>query len=88
MPEPTTQMTGRTRRLAVGRLLGDGLWHSTSEVCHPGIGGSEGCRRLRELRLSLRKDGVFDIEKRRCLEGSQYEYRMMRTKENQWKLFK
>ena len=39
-----------TRRQNVLALLQDGEWHSTAQIGHPAIGGSEGMRRLRELR--------------------------------------
>ena len=70
-------MTSVSRRYLVRELLMDGLWHSTAEVCHPAVGGSEGCRRLRELRKSFRQEG-YDILKRRKEGSTQYEYRMVR----------
>lgn len=71
-------MNAKTRRGRVRHLLWDGMWHSTMEVCAPDVGGSEGCRRLRELRTEMRKGKTHDIIKRRCEEGSQYEYRIVR----------
>ncbi len=61
-----------TRRALVRTLLEDGLWHSTADINAPGIGGSEGTRRLRELRklglpLEMRKKAGTDM----------YEYRVM-----------
>lgn len=57
------------RRLAVLRLLADGHWHTTAEISSAEVGGSEGTRRLRELR----REG-YEIQKRR--HSDQYEYRL------------
>jgi hypothetical protein len=38
------------RQLAVLSVLKDGQWHDGPELTHPEVGGSEGLRRLRELR--------------------------------------
>ena len=61
-----------TRRALVRTLLEDGLWHSTAEICAPSIGGSEGTRRLRELR----KLGL-PVEMRKKTGTDMYEYRVM-----------
>ncbi len=61
-----------TRRALVGTLLEDGLWHDTAAINAPGIGGSEGTRRLRELR----KLGL-PVEMRKKTGSDMYEYRVM-----------
>ena len=38
------------RQQAVYDVLADGHWHDGPELTHPAAGGSEGLRRLRELR--------------------------------------
>lgn len=58
------------RRAAVLRLLLDGHWHGTHEISSPDVGGTEGTRRLRELRA----DG-HAIEKRKREGSDEYEYR-------------
>lgn len=65
-----------TRRGAVLRILQDGRWHSTAELDHPAVGGSEGTRRLRELR----KLG-YTIEKRRHEGHDDFEYRLLSVTE-------
>lgn len=59
------------RRQRVFRLMSDGRWHRTSEISSPLWGGSEGTRRLRELREA------FVIEKRKYGNTDEYEYRML-----------
>ena len=59
------------RRRAVAWLLSDLDWHSTAEINSPAIGGSEGTRRLREIRAA----GSI-IEKRRRADSDQFEYRL------------
>ena len=49
--------TGKERVLAV---LLDCRWHFGYELCGPEVGGSEGLRRLRELR----KDWIIEMRKR------------------------
>lgn len=61
-----------SHREAVLRLLQDGGWHPTSEINHPAIGGSEGTRRLRELR----KLG-YVIDKRKHEDHDDWEYRLV-----------
>lgn len=56
----------------VRQLMLDGEWHTGPDITAPETGGSEGLRRLRELRA----DGAV-IEKRRKTEGV-WEYRMLR----------
>lgn len=66
--------TAQTRRDSVLRLLKDGAWHKTMELNAPDIGGSEGTRRLRELRAL-----GHAIEKRKAKDpedGTQWEYRL------------
>lgn len=63
--------TEKTRKQKVLDLLADGQWHKTAEICRWEVGGSEGTRRLRELR----NDGVA-IEKRKAKGSTQYEYRL------------
>ncbi|ADG06634.1 hypothetical protein [Kyrpidia tusciae] len=55
----------RTRREAVWRFLTEhmGEWLDAHVIASPSVGGSEGLRRLRELRASLPPG--FRIEKRR-----------------------
>lgn len=68
-----------TRRIAVWGLLKDGAWHTTMEINDVTTGGSEGCRRLRELRAECRsgkRAGWTDIQCRRSIgDGTQWEYR-------------
>lgn len=40
----------KTRKERVLDTLADGEWHDGYDLCHPGVGGSEGLRRVRELR--------------------------------------
>jgi hypothetical protein len=61
-----------TRRELVLSLLQDGEWHSTSGINHPAVGGSEGTRRLRELR-----ELGYPIEKHRREGHDDYEYRLV-----------
>ena len=63
-------MTSRApfMRVAVMRLLLDCKWHSTAEV--NAVGGTEGTRRLRELRRSQ------SIDCRPSWDGGQWEYRL------------
>ena len=66
----SSPITGRCR--AVLDVLGDGQWKSTVELCGPKT-GSEGLRRLRELRSK-----GFVIVKRRKKDSTQYEYRLVK----------
>ncbi len=75
--EPVAISTTTTRRAAVWDLLSDKRWHTTMEICAVAVGGSEGCRRLRELRKECRagkRVPFSDIGKRKALVGTQYEY--------------
>ena len=52
-------------------LLKDHQWHSTAEICE--VGGTEGTRRLRELRL----DDGYDIVKEKVPgRGNGFRYRL------------
>jgi len=57
-----------TARDRVLDFMGDGQWHKAHEITDPGVGGSEGLRRLRELRA----DG-YKVYKRKHTEGT-WEY--------------
>ena len=59
------------RCLAVLKVLSDGRYHKTSEFLGPDKGGSEGMRRLREL-----KTRGYVIERRKINGSSQWEYRL------------
>ncbi len=61
-----------SRKQAVLRLLSDYCWHSTAEVNAVDVGGSEGTRRLRELRESGHK-----IVRRKQEDSDQFEYRLL-----------
>jgi len=63
-----------TRRNNVLRLLEDGKWHSTAEINSPEVGGTEGTRRLRELRQM-----GHEIMKRKHAGHDDFEYGMMKT---------
>ena len=64
------------RRGTVLALMLDRQWHSTAEIENVAIGGSQGTRRLRELRA----DG-WRIEKRPKANSTQWEYRLVGTKQ-------
>jgi hypothetical protein len=75
------RISASTRRGNVWRLLSDGQWHTTMEVNAVDVGGSEGCRRVRELREECRtgKRPGWVIECRRlprCRETTQWGYRV------------
>jgi hypothetical protein len=53
-------------------LLGDLHWHRREAICDPAVGGSEGLRRLREIRSAGHR-----IDKQRTSAGG-YEYRLAR----------
>jgi O-acetyl-ADP-ribose deacetylase (regulator of RNase III) len=73
--------SAKTRRENVWKLLVDGKWHSTMEINAARVGGSEGCRRLRELRAECKKGkrpGWVRIERRRKVSDStQCEYKLI-----------
>lgn len=59
------------RCLAVLKVLSDGRYHKTSEFLGPNVGGSEGLRRLRELRAK-----GFQIERKKIAGRSSWMYRL------------
>jgi len=59
------------RRGMVLDLLNDGEWHKGSEISGPDVGGSEGLRRLRELR-----EAGYTIDKIKDPCGDGYLYRL------------
>jgi hypothetical protein len=65
------RVTMGERKRFVLAVLKDRLWHRGSELTAPDVGGSEGLRRLRELRAE-----GHDIEKRRAQDSDEYEYRL------------
>lgn len=66
-----TRLTRRERVLAyLVAELGD--WVPGYDLTQPGVGGSEGLRRVRELR-----DGGYRIEHRQMEGGDAYEYRLL-----------
>lgn len=58
-----------SKKEAVRKRLGRRRWVPGYELTKPGVGGTEGLRRLRELRAEGHK-----IEKRRAKTGSYFEY--------------
>ena len=58
----------------VYQLMKDSRWHSGREICEA-AGGSEGLRRMRELRSELRGRG-FIIERRKKADSREFEYRL------------
>jgi len=59
-------------------LMMDHQWHSAIEICQPDIGGSEGLRRLREIKGTQMGGSVLTVEKRRISsERKTYEYRLI-----------
>lgn len=64
-PEDMPELTGQ--RAAVHDLMRDGGWHD-AEAIRQAAGGSEGLRRLRELRR------WYTVEKRRAGDGRTFEY--------------
>lgn len=67
--------TGASRRAKVLKLLLDGRWHTTSEIESAHVGGSQGTRRLRELRAA-----GYRIVKQKCEQGTQYEYSLVQQR--------
>jgi hypothetical protein len=72
-----------TAKAAVWTLLSDEKWHTTMEINAVDVGGSEGCRRLRELRQKVRKGKhppYNDIDAARIGgETTQWKYRLVRA---------
>jgi hypothetical protein len=60
----------KTRIGKVLNVLKDGLWHAGHELTGPAAGGSEGLRRLREL-----KERGYRIEARRIAGRASWEYK-------------
>lgn len=76
---PKRQATTASNREAVWRLLSSLRWCSTVDLVE--AGGTEGPRRLRELREQCRlglRSGFKDIECRHKERSNQYEYRLVR----------
>ena len=69
----------KSRRDNVWRLLRDGQWHTTMEINAVDVGGSEGCRRLREIRRLIKQGKLpgRGIEKRKVADSNQFEYRTL-----------
>jgi hypothetical protein len=65
--------TDEGRRGRVLTLMNDINWHSTAEISSTAVGGTEGTRRLRELRAL-----GYTVEKRKVAGSTQYEYRFVR----------
>ena len=71
---------GLTRQEQILNLLRQGVWVSTVSLANASVGGSEGMRRLRELRGRVQNGevkGYRDIEKRRKPRSAQWEYRLV-----------
>lgn len=71
-----------TAKERVWRLLLDLEWHTTVEVSSVSVGGSEGCRRIRELTEECRaghRVGYTDIERKSIQGSNQWEYRLVPT---------
>lgn len=74
------KVTNATRRSLVFRRMSDGKWHKTMDICGAAVGGSEGTRRVRELRKECRdglRSGWNTIDKRKVVGSTQYEYRLV-----------
>jgi hypothetical protein len=69
-------MTDRSRWELVLDLLKQEEWVSTAAICTPEVGGSEGTRRLRELRAR-----GFAISKRKKFGSTQFEYHLLSDQE-------
>jgi hypothetical protein len=69
-------MTDRSRWELVLDLLREQEWVSTAAICTPDVGGSEGTRRLRELRAR-----GFAISKRKKVGSTQFEYHLLSDQE-------
>lgn len=64
-----------TRKEAVFNMLRSRRWTPGYELTQPNVGGTEGLRRLRELR----SEG-FEIKSRPMVGSNAYEYRLVSTK--------
>ena len=89
--EVRKEMSDRaTRRKAVFDLLADGRWHRTTEFQRADVGGSEGMRRVREVRAEVEAGKHEEWEalvKRKAAGSSQYEYRLVRYVPQQMRFF-
>lgn len=65
-------MISSTARERVYNILKSRRWTPGYELTAPGVGGSEGLRRLRELRA----DG-FEIKSRKIENSNAFEYRLI-----------
>ncbi|MEE9593562.1 MAG: hypothetical protein V3W28_08280 [Thermoplasmata archaeon] len=69
-----------TRHELILLLMKKGGWYRTTQISSAAIGGSEGMRRLRELRKRLKAgkvNGYIGIEKRPLKGSTQWEYRLI-----------
>ena len=75
------KVNSKTRRNRVYQVLRDGGWHKTAALSNADTGGSEGMRRLRELRQECEaglRPGWKTVTKRRVGgDSTQYEYRLV-----------
>lgn len=74
-----TRPTSNHRRLLVLKLLKTGGWHRTMDIEAVECGGSQGTRRLRELREEVeagKHPPWLTIRKRKVKGSTQYEYRL------------
>ncbi|WP_026963105.1 hypothetical protein [Alicyclobacillus herbarius] len=73
----------RTKREAVWDYLRShqGQWIDAHILTHPAIGGSEGLRRLREIRASLPLDWRIEKRRKRGQDGftHTWQYRLVRV---------
>lgn len=65
-------MNGTTARERVYNLLRSRRWTAGYDITSPQVGGSEGLRRLRELRSQ-----GWEIKSRRMEHGNSHEYRLV-----------
>lgn len=73
----TDIQTEKICRAGILRLLQDHQWHQTMDIIHA-AGGSEGMRRLRELR---RAPFNYPIESSTVPGSRQWQYRLMKDNE-------
>lgn len=66
-------MKTATKKEAVRKALRKGRWTPGYELTRPDVGGTEGLRRLRELRA----EGL-NVQMRRAKHGNYFEYRITR----------
>lgn len=88
IPDDFARRETARRRVLDVLLQNEGRWISGNILYLPEIGGSEGLRRLRELRKLVKERG-WVIEKRRPLEErTTWEYRLVKEKDMDMGLFK